>query len=1483
MNRKLRKQILIVLGVLLMLQPAKSQTPTMQVAANLDGSELEYINLVKQYPEWFFTQDWGGYGGRITRDYHFQDWSGNIIDLKPYTLPLTTDGSYYPRYAPIMANNGYNIYPQLWINCCYNGTYTVMADGKGTLEFAMSEGEHFFSDSTTCSFSNGITFTFTIKGVTAPDNSGFPATTGSGPGGMGSTPVWLQITKSDSLNPIRNIRILPPDYTDAKGVVHHFANEYQTHPFHPKLIEDLQKYTAIRCMDLCQTNNSEVKYWDQMRHPNELGSGTTPSIDLITLANEANRDLWLNIPHQATNGFADTLALLIKNNLKPGLKAYIEYSNEVWNSIFDQTGWAEQQGMVFGWSDNPGGKYYVRRSGELFKRFSDRFAGERNRLLFVCAWQVGSGNEALGEYYNDPLINPGGVKPDAFAVAPYFYRIYTQDDIGVIGECLWQDCDSCKATKVPSVDEVLGTMRNSIRTNVTEGLKYSRMGADKYHIPLINYEGGPHAVGTWGAENSCTLTDHLAKANRSNEMYTIYQEWMDTVCASGVQLLNQFVDRSGWSKWGCWGLEEYRGQDEASPKYRALVDWEKKHPVVLDTLPPSKPGKPTKESATSTSVTISWKASADNGMIIGYDLFLNGQFYGSSNCQENNRQYTLIGLTASTQYTLSVKARDFGGNYSPESDTLMVKTNEPDTQKPMAVINLKLIQKTCNEVLIRWSPSYDNDNADQYLVDWGDSKDTTSEVSYRIRNLAPEKEYTIRVMALDPSGNVSDASYLTLTTDPFPVVQAHQTYQKINMNGNPDETAWKKDFRVSKLLSYSSVADNDRITIGLLWDNNYLYLGAEVIDSSLQTGYSYWYGDGFEIVIDGNHNHSRSFEEGYDVKYTLQWNNNTLNGENISGVNAASIQTNNGWNCEVAIPWSKLGITTPEEGMELGFDLIYDDCDASIWGRDRQYTLLGDESIYSSCEGFAHLKLSSDTIPPASPLSVAVGQITMGSATVSWNAPSDKDGIMGYYLFIDGKQINSDWIPSTFYTIEGLKSNTRYTVSVIAVDKSYLQSTPASTTFTTNGGNQLIHFNAPENTTESYETQREAQYQPGSAIIPFSTGTGSELFGEIAGYQKQYDIKGGFRYEYHAEKSDNTNFPTIRRKKGESEYDGVLYVYTGDTVASNFTGILMWSKDKFLNGNDQYRNIAFDQTANSRLKARISPGDEGNIRFVVKANGNYYLSEKIFDVYRGSQGYEDFELTGFGNNGNIDKRWAAFDPEELTMPKENQINFQPVELSSVEEIGLIFSVGRPKWAYSFGLIDFSAWGIQKSNNSTIPPAPSVFTLIETTESSCSFSWEPTDDTMNDGCYRVYVRNETGEYILAGITYTPSFSINNLRPSELYYFKVQTVDLQGNRSEMSEPFSVRLRIVDGTVQTGNHPLHTWPNPATEKLYVDVSPLQGNSPISLTITDLTGRVYTRQTIGTKEKILTIPVSSLERGIYLMVIETNKQRKTAKVVIE
>jgi chitodextrinase len=1479
-NPKSLTYLLICLLVLITMQPAHSQAPTMLVAAGLDGGELEYINLVKQYPEWFYTQDWGGYSGRISSSYDFTDYNGTPIGITPSKMPLATDGSYYPHHVPIMASNGYNIRPQLWFNLSENGTYTVLADGKGTLSIVQYTPDHFSSDKFEYSFTNGTTFSFTTTGLTVPDNSGYPATTGSGPGGMGSTSMWLEITQSDSLNPVRNLRILPPDYTDSKGTVHHFDDESKTREFHPKLIEDMQKYTIIRFMDLCHTNNSKVKYWKQTRQPNELGSGSIPYIDMITLGNEANRDIWLNIPHLASNGFIDTLANLVKVNLKPGLKAYIEYSNEVWNGIFEQAGWAIQQGMILGWNDNSGGKYYVRRSSEIFNRFENVFAAERNRVMFVCAWQVGSGNEALGDYYNDPLINQTGAKPDAFAVAPYFYKIYSQSDIGVIGECRWQDCDSCVATSVPSVQEILNDMTHSIRTDVTNGLKYSKMGADKYHIPLINYEGGPHAVGIWGAENSCELTDHLAKANRSPEMYKVYQEWMDTVQASGVQVLNQFVDRSGWSKWGCWGMEEYRGQDNASPKFRALVDWEKAHPIVLDTQAPSKPGTPVKSASTSTSISISWSPSTDNGIIVGYDIFLNGAFGGSSNCQENNRAYTISGLKSNTAYNLSVKARDFGGNYSPVSNILSASTNAADTLKPMTVINLELIQKTSNEVKIHWSPASDNDKVEKYIVDWSTGKDSTEEVSFVIKNLVPAQTYKICVLAKDPSGNVSDTSFMVVTTDIFPSLKAHQANSPITIDGALNEPEWKMDFNVDKLISYASVPDNDTISVGILWNKDYLYVGTKALDRTLQKGYDFWYGDGFEFLVDGNNNRSTTLETGFDVKYTIQWNNATLNGNDVVGVLYNFQNIDRGWSCEIAIPWAKLGITSPTEGMNMGFDIIYDDCDNSTWDRDRQYTIIGDESIYSSCEQFASLNLSTDNIAPTAPVNILVSNINMGSATVSWSASTDGTGILGYTILLNGKKVNSDLTTSTIYNLEGLDASTLYTVSVMAVDNNFLQSASNSIQFKTTGGNEMVHFDAEANIMDNYGNVRAPQRSAGRSVIPFSADT--LLFGEIADFDKQYEIVGGYKYEYAATIAENNNFPGIYKKSNDQWVDGALFVYTGEAVASNFTGILLWAKDKFLNGNDQFNNIAFDSTSDSKIMMKIKVEDQGSIRMVIRANGSYYLSESVFYVHGDASGYNEFELSNFGENGNINKRWAIFDPTTLTMPVENAMNFKPANLSHVDEIGFIFSVGRENWAYSFGLVEFSAFGIQKIADNEAPSKPTGLTATNVTQHSCTINWNASTDNVGVTVYFIYQTGANGEDVLIGTTQETHYEIGNLGGSEMNQFRVQASDRAGNRSELSDVLEVTL-LPDAVNNISKSRITIYPNPAKEFFIVDISTVWSTTPLIIKVSDSTGRIQYCQTVAQGITQISIPTTRLHGGLYLVTVETNNSRVVEKVVVE
>ena len=64
---------------------------------------------------------------------------------------------------------------------------------------------------------------------------------------------------------------------------------------------------------------------------------------VIQLANIMTKDVWINIPHKATDDYIRNLGALFKSQLKPDLTIYVEYSNEVWNGIFAQADWTLQQ------------------------------------------------------------------------------------------------------------------------------------------------------------------------------------------------------------------------------------------------------------------------------------------------------------------------------------------------------------------------------------------------------------------------------------------------------------------------------------------------------------------------------------------------------------------------------------------------------------------------------------------------------------------------------------------------------------------------------------------------------------------------------------------------------------------------------------------------------------------------------------------------------------------------------------------------------------------------------------------------------------------------------------------------------------------------------------------------------------------------------------------------------------------------------------
>ena len=184
-----------------------------------------------------------------------------------------------------------------------------------------------------------------------------------------------------------------------------------------------------------------------------------------------------------------------------------------------------------------------------------------------------------------------------------------------------------------------------------------------------------------------------------------------------------------------------------------------------DLSPPSAPGNLRIDSVTASQISIAWDASTDDTGIAEYLV--------SVSPHEGNLIWTgatsakLVGLAPLTEYTFTVKARDFGYNFSPLSDAVSATTEaSTDTTPPTAPTNLHVSdQDGCGEVELNWTQSTDN-------------QDPQSAIRYRIFiNGAPDplgftpigtgKTITYGVVdgvntfvlkAVDSAGNVSAPS-----------------------------------------------------------------------------------------------------------------------------------------------------------------------------------------------------------------------------------------------------------------------------------------------------------------------------------------------------------------------------------------------------------------------------------------------------------------------------------------------------------------------------------------------------------------------------------------------------------------------------------------------------------------------------------------------------------------------------------------------------
>jgi hypothetical protein len=361
--------------------------------------------------------------------------------------------------------------------------------------------------------------------------------------------LQLVISGSDRRDPIRDVRVWMPGFEDAKS------------PFHPLFLERLAPFEVLRFMKWQRTENSTTRTWDQRPKLDDArwstDAGVPPEV-MIDLANARGANPWFCMPHLADDDYVRRFAKLVKERLRPDLKAYVEYSNEVWNWIYPATHFADDEGKRLKLGDPALGRYYAQRSVEMFRIWEKELG--RERLVRVLASQFV--NSSLTEQvltWKDAYKHA-----DALAVAPYFGHEYGQPEAasGVVNLTAPQLLDRLAS-------EVDGPNRDQM--SVQAAL------ARKYGLQLIAYEGGQHLVGVGEAQNNPALAALFAAANRHPRMGEIsrrhYQNWF----AAGGGVYVAFVYVEGQNKFGSWGVLEFQDQPIAdAPKYKAILDVLKK-------------------------------------------------------------------------------------------------------------------------------------------------------------------------------------------------------------------------------------------------------------------------------------------------------------------------------------------------------------------------------------------------------------------------------------------------------------------------------------------------------------------------------------------------------------------------------------------------------------------------------------------------------------------------------------------------------------------------------------------------------------------------------------------------------------------------------------------------------------------------------------------------------------------------------------------
>jgi len=518
-----------------------SGTP-MQIGINLD-------NVNDYTPNWMFTdvmqssRPWISHSTNTVTG--AQDFNGGAF------VPVQVDANGWPTQLATWSNAHGQLMQQRLGTLMFRelngnypaGTYRVEWAGTGDVQFSFDARET--SRGRTADGRN-----FALLNVT-PGNSG----------------IYVGINSMRATDPIRDIHVWMPNYNGQSFAGQRWTPGATFSPFHPLYKERLDDFGILRFMQTQETVTSDIRTWADRRDANDSrqssgngGGGQFAngiSVEhMVQLANELDADPWFNMPHMADDTFVRNFASYVRDNLEPGLTAYVEWSNEIWNSapgfetyfwIADQIRLPENSGLTH-W------QFAGREAARDMNVWSNVFAGQTDRIVRVAAGQAST------PWVTERIVENMGGSFDAISIAPYFGPGETQ---------------RATYSAATTVDQVLADMRGNIVFSAQMTLNHQRL-TDDYatrlgrDIQLLAYEGGPHLNG-----NGASYQNALFQATKDPRMADITRDYLRMQNATGLDAYVHYklTDRDMATQYGLFGV--LLGQDQPLSQahiYRALLD-----------------------------------------------------------------------------------------------------------------------------------------------------------------------------------------------------------------------------------------------------------------------------------------------------------------------------------------------------------------------------------------------------------------------------------------------------------------------------------------------------------------------------------------------------------------------------------------------------------------------------------------------------------------------------------------------------------------------------------------------------------------------------------------------------------------------------------------------------------------------------------------------------------------------------------------------